>query len=128
MKNVKNINQSQDMTEKYNKLLRKSKIDESDYENWDPDLVCDWIINLDKAYDEDTLRANIKTEDIDGSVLHELDRNDLHRLGVTKFKHKCNYGKIKLTEKSQQIAIPQMNEGNNAAPTAYINKCLYLSI
>ena len=54
----------QEMTEKYNKLLGTSKINEDDYANWDVDLVCDWIISLEKDYEkyEEKLRAEIKSK------------------------------------------------------------------
>ena len=117
----------QEMTGKYNKLLRKSRINEEEYENWDSDLICDWIVSLDKEYEryEDKLRTNMKKEGMDGSVLGELDKNDLHRFGVENIKHKIAMIKhikriTSVQAKQQQIAIPQMNEGNNAAPTAYI--------
>ena len=53
------------------KLLRKSNIDERDYENWDSDMITDWIVGLDKEYEkyEEELRKNMKAEDVDGSVL-----------------------------------------------------------
>merc|ERR1719245_1122510 len=78
------------MTIKYNKLYRKSNIDENDYINWDSDIITDWILNLDQEYEryEDPLRANLKKEEVDGSLLVELDKNDLHRLGIITLKHK----------------------------------------
>ena len=62
---------------------------------------------------------------MDGSVLEDLDKNDLHRFGITNIKHKVAIMKhIKRIAcprpQQQQVAVPQMDEGNNASPTPYI--------
>lgn len=76
----------------YNRLLRKTKIDESEYESWDADMICNWIISLDEQYEiyEETLRENLMKEDVVGTVLSDLERNDLHRFGVESIQHKIS--------------------------------------
>ena len=72
------------------------------------------------------MRANMKKEGMDGSVLAELERNDLHRFGIENIKHKISIMKNikRITsgplQQEQQAVMPQMNEGNNVASTAYI--------
>eukprot|EP01084_Bolivina_argentea_P094423 169750_1 len=75
-----------------------------DYKNWDSDMVANWIISLDKQYKKykDTLYANLKQEDVDGSSLMYLDKNDLHRFGIMSIKHKVTImQQIKLLTKEQ---------------------------
>ena len=114
-----------EMTKKYNTLYRKSNIDESNYMNWDSDNITDWIINLDSQFEayENSLRENLKKEDVDGSILGELDKQDFHRFGVISMKHKLAITKQikRLTNQQQQQQAQQQlpsYEGNNA--TAYI--------
>ncbi len=58
--------------------------------NWNSYDVANWIINLDKQYEsfEDVLKIKLKEEDVDGSILSELDKGDLHRFGIISMKHK----------------------------------------
>ena len=114
----------QEMTQKYNKLYRKSNIDEGDFINWSTDDITNGICNLDVQYEsfEDVLRNNLKKEDVDGSILRELEKQDLHRFGIVSMKHKLNvYKNIKriTSQHAQQPVFGQLNEGN-IAPTAYI--------
>ena len=105
------------MTAKYNKLLRKSKINEVEYMNWNSDLVCYWIISLDKEYEryESTLRIKAKEQDVDGQSLAYLDKSDLLNIGISSIKHR-----MAIVKHIKRITSTQINEGNNAAPTAYI--------
>merc|ERR1712032_1789853 len=109
-----------EMTVRYNKLYRKSNIDENDYMNWDSGIITDWILHLDQEYEryEDPLRANLKKEEVDGSLLNELDKNDLHRFGIITLKHKIAITKHIKRLINQQQKLPQNDEGNKG--TAYI--------
>ena len=110
-----------DVKAKYNQLLRKNNIKESEYKEWDSDIITDWIIGLNQEYEqyEQVLRKCLMEESVDGNILNELDKNDLHRLGVKSLKHKNE-----IIKNIQRITAPNpqliANEGNNAAPTAYI--------
>ena len=74
-----------------------------------------------KGY-EKVLRVNMKKEGVDGEILGDLDKNDLHRFGVVSIKHK-----VAIMKEIKRVTGVKMmeytNEGgndNNAAPTAYI--------
>ena len=41
-----------DVKDKYNKLLRKTNLNESKYLEWDSDMIVDWILSLDQDYAE----------------------------------------------------------------------------
>eukprot|EP01083_Nonionella_stella_P126425 382661_1 len=114
-----------EMTNKYNALFRKTNIDETNYTNWDAENVADWIINLDSKYEkyEETLRVKLNEEGVDGSLLPDLDKSDLHRFGITLLKDKNAILKQikRVTDQKQQHheQLVQYNEGADA-PTAYI--------
>eukprot|EP01083_Nonionella_stella_P117735 351171_1 len=82
-----------ELLEKYDTLKRIHQLDNTKYLNWDYDCIADWIIGLNvdeyKVY-ENQLRDSLKNEAVDGSCLYGLDKNDLHRLGITHFKHKLD--------------------------------------
>ena len=63
---------------------------EEDNKRWNLKKTAEWIQNIDKQrlnkYNK--LIDNMTKEGIDGSCLQYLDKNDLHRLGITKFKDK----------------------------------------
>ena len=111
---------------KYERLLRKVKggVDEKKYMEWDADDVTDWIVGLDVQYEkyEEVLRENLKNEEVEGGLLGELDKNDLHRLGVNVLKDKI--GIMKHIQRLTRQNVPQMmnNEMNEGidAPTAYL--------
>ena len=86
------VKRLQDVTDKYEGLLSKVRVNESEYEGWDSDMITDWIINLDVDYQgyEDILRKTLKEEEVEGVLLPELDRNDLHRFGIKVLKHKIS--------------------------------------
>ena len=104
---------------KYNALLRKSKLDESKFEEWDCELITDWIISLDDNYKryEGVLRERLKEEELDGSAFPELEKNDLHRFGITKFNDKSaimkHIKRLIMSKSSKQEYVQQ------AAPAAY---------
>eukprot|EP01084_Bolivina_argentea_P254949 428717_1 len=83
-------NQKNELQQKYNGLKkRKEKL--LVYKAWNSTEVINWIINIDlKRYNKyyNTLVNNIINEEIDGSCLCDLERNDMHRLGIIKFKDK----------------------------------------
>ena len=95
--------------------MRKCKLDESQYEEWDSELIADWIISLHDEYKgyEEILRKNLKIEAVDGASLPDLDKGDLHRFGILQFKHKNQIMQSikKLTSKKAQQ--------QEAAPAAY---------
>ena len=66
-------------------------IKNEDYKLWTVSEVVDWIVGLNKAkyskYKEDLIR-NMKNEQFNGSYLEDVEKNDLHRLGITGFKDK----------------------------------------
>eukprot|EP01084_Bolivina_argentea_P126562 224082_1 len=105
------------------KTLRKSKINEKSFVKWDYDQIADWIVSLDSEHEvyEKVLKENLKKEGVDGSLLPELERNDLHRFGIVRLKHKISIMKhIKRVSAQQKAQFVPNNEGNNVAPTAYI--------
>ena len=109
----------QEITNKYGDLVGKRKINERDYMHWNTDMIVDWIIGLDKEYEryKDVLRRNMQMEQVGGSLLCQLDKNDLHRLGVIILKHKIEImGHIKRITSAQQ-SLPQHNKGGNDAVT-----------
>ena len=102
---------------KYNDL--KIKYDEMkqkhDYKSWDANMIVEWIMWIDISryvkY-KDILLINMNKERIDGTCLKDLDKNDLHRLGVEQFKDKRD-----LYEEIQQLVCNQIDneqqEGEN---------------
>ena len=104
-----------DIKNKYNKLLSKEKLNENKYLEWDSEHVADWILSLDDEYGvyEEVLRRNLKNESVDGTLLGDLERNDLHRFGINNLKHKIAIMKHMKRLSSQQ--------SNAAAPAAYAN-------
>ena len=102
---------------KYNDL--KIKYDEMkqkhDYKSWDANMIVEWIMWIDISryvkY-KDILLINMNKERIDETCLKDLDKNDLHRLGVEQFKDKRD-----LYEEIQQLVCNQIDneqqEGEN---------------
>eukprot|EP01084_Bolivina_argentea_P017914 33396_1 len=63
----------------------------SPHHNWNHKQICEWIIELDDGIFltyKHNLLTNLKTEDITGKDLCQLDINDLHRLGITLSAHR----------------------------------------
>ena len=91
---LKLIDDHKELELKYSELQNKykqQKLLSSSYKTWDSYDVINWIVNIDKnklnKYKIE-LTKNILKEGIDGSCLSVLTTNDLHRCGVTNFKHK----------------------------------------
>ena len=104
---------------KYNKLYRKYNIDIKNYKNWDSDKITDWIISLNEdeyGKYENNLRKNLKNESMTGLYLKDLDKNDLHRFGITAFSHKSEI--IKQIRK----LTSQNNRNNNNSIILYNGK------
>lgn len=81
---------------KYNELESKCICNggtkkNKDWKQWNAMDIVNWIINLDQdrycKYTE-RLVESLMREEIDGSCLKDMDKNDLHRLGITAFKDK----------------------------------------
>lgn len=76
---------------KYNKLNNLNDNEKDCWKEWDVMDVVNWIISLDQGryikYKQ-VLMNNLRKEEIDGSCLSDIDKNDLHRFGVTSFKDK----------------------------------------
>eukprot|EP00484_Ammonia_sp_Unknown_P025596 CAMPEP_0197029574 /NCGR_PEP_ID=MMETSP1384-20130603/9002_1 /TAXON_ID=29189 /ORGANISM="Ammonia sp." /LENGTH=308 /DNA_ID=CAMNT_0042458775 /DNA_START=167 /DNA_END=1093 /DNA_ORIENTATION=+ len=114
-----------EMTEKYEAMLRKVNMNECNYLKWDSEMLCDWMLSLDAAFAEcaDKLRAKLKEEEVDGSQLADLDKQDLHRYGIRTLKHKNlimqNIARITNRDQTASTSLAQNDEGMNAA-TAYI--------
>ena len=75
-----------DLKLKYDEMKQKH-----DYKTWDANMIVEWIVLMDiSRYGKykDVLLRNMSKERIDGTCLKDLDKNDLHRLGVEQFKDK----------------------------------------
>ena len=105
------------MTDKYNKVCRDN-IDESKYMEWSCDEIANWIISLNEKYGkfEDVLRAKLKEEMVNGAMLIELDKSDLHRFGVILMQHKLEIMQEIKRLTSQVIA--HKDEGNQFLMTS----------
>ena len=97
---------------------------------WDADMIVDWILSLDEAYRqyENVLRNALNEEGVDGSMLRDLDRNDLRGWGVTNLKHRIGIiREIKILTSQfyqQQIGSsayqPHSFQNDNGDGTGYI--------
>eukprot|EP01084_Bolivina_argentea_P057690 105393_1 len=93
---IKNIEQTLNDRSKYNKTNIQTAIakirwlDRKQYKMWDADNITDWIISLNGEYRKykHALRHKLREEEVDGSVLHGVDKTDLDRFGIKSFKHK----------------------------------------
>jgi len=87
------MDEYKDLEIKY--IALKAKHNEGDkvqnHSEFDAQDITKWIVGLDEEryskYGADLL-ANLKKEGIDGTCLGELDKHDLHRMGITRFKDK----------------------------------------
>ena len=96
-----------EIKDKYNKL-NSSNVDQSIYREWDSDSIIDWILSLNEEYKkyEQSLRTKMKSEGIDGSLLSQIERNDLDRFGVKELKDKIFIiQKIKRLTEDNKIEI-----------------------
>ena len=123
------LNELRDIKDKYDKLLRKSRLDESQYMIWDGNTITDWMMTLSDEYQryEAVLRKTLKEEEVDGSLLPDLDKNDLHRFGIKVLKHKIGIIKEiqRLSSSQSQPAAPaayqpQQFQSDGPGSTAYI--------
>ena len=76
-----------EMEKKYQEAIQQSK----HWSEWNSDDVVNWIVGLDEAtYGKyrGKLSTNVASEGINGECLKDLDKNDLHRLGIGQFKDK----------------------------------------
>ena len=121
----------EEMTQKYNEL-KKLNIDESKFMDWDTETVVDWMLSLDEEYGkyEGSLRENMRTEGVNGSLLHELEKMDLQRYGVVMLKDRVAIIRAieKLTSQIHQQQIvappaayqPQQYQNDGPNQTAFI--------
>ena len=75
---------------KYHAL--QSKYAQSNHQLWTSRDIAQWISGLNPGYSKyrEALSVNLTAEGIDGLCLKNLDKTDLHRLGITQFKDKCD--------------------------------------
>eukprot|EP01084_Bolivina_argentea_P115886 206002_1 len=81
--------QHEDINCKYDHI-NKWVIENTDYRKWDSDIITNWIISLHKDYEqyETSLREKLREEQLTGTDVAYIDKNDLDRFGVKTFKHK----------------------------------------
>eukprot|EP01083_Nonionella_stella_P080380 220890_1 len=85
----------QQLNDKYNQLLKKYKRktlwDTVRYRHWSYSQIVEWISYLEGGRFQKylkTLEKNLKIEKMMGEFLPELDKHDIHRLGVTEYADK----------------------------------------
>ena len=102
--------------EKYQTLLRKTNIDESEHQNWDSEQIVDWTLSLDESYQryEEVLRTNLNEEEVTGDLLPQLKRDDLHRLGIKVLKRK-----IAIEDHIARVVSQKASKVVESAPPAY---------
>ena len=70
------------------KRLRIKQLDESKYLEWSYEQISSWMMSLDNGrltkY-EQTVKANLEDEEVDGSTLGDINETDLKRWGIKKF-------------------------------------------
>ena len=70
------------------KRLKLQNLDESKYVEWGPEEVSEWILNLDvermRKYEE-VVKRNLMEDEVDGSLLSQVDGADLRSWGIGKF-------------------------------------------
>eukprot|EP01084_Bolivina_argentea_P251370 421583_1 len=124
--NLLNVNDDyKEMSVKYNQLLKQQQQqrilnDTRNYKQWDHCNIADWICNVEnkrfKQYEKE-LRVKLEDEGITGADIGDLDKNDLHRIGIT------NFGDKKALLKYIQHLIvqnSQNNENDEGIGTAFI--------
>ena len=106
-----------DLQTKYDELESECNKKKSDWRTWDAEDIVNWIVKLNpKRYSkyQEILSVNLVKEEIDGSCLSDMDKNDLHRLGINVFKDKRDLiDKLqKLTKTATNLALNDIhNEG-----------------
>jgi len=108
-KNLKLSDEHNVLNIKYKELeqrLEHGSASKLNYLTWNARDVCNWIIALNtRQYEhyKDELLKNMLAEGIDGHCMSDLERSDLHRLGVTQFKDKKDiYHSIQQLTKSKE--------------------------
>ena len=69
------------------KRLKLLSLDETKYMDWNAEEISEWILNLDidrMSKYEDVIRKNVKEDEVDGSLLSEVDGGDLRVWGIGK--------------------------------------------
>ena len=69
------------------KRLKLLSLDESKYMDWNAEEISEWILNLDidrMSKYEDVIRKNLKEDEVEGSLLSEVDGGDLRAWGIGK--------------------------------------------
>jgi len=103
------------------KRLKLQSLDESKYVKWGPDEIAAWIINLDKermGKYEESIKVNLKKDNVRGSLLSEVDGGDLGYWGIDDFSDR-KFVQKEIT-KLVTPPSPMANEGANPAPTAFM--------
>ena len=77
----------EDVKAKYEELKRMN-INEEEFMKWESDTITDWIVGLEDNYKkyEEVLRKNLRADEVDGSTLPEVDKNDLRGFGINIMK------------------------------------------
>eukprot|EP01084_Bolivina_argentea_P023213 43283_1 len=92
------------------KYAQQKMLNVDDYTKWDCDDVIEWICALEnnrfRKY-KIKLSASIQQENINGKYLREVDKADLHRLGVTDFGDK-----VSLINHIKQLQIVNNDQNN----------------
>ena len=71
--------------------MKRQCLDTSKYQEWGPDEICEWILGLGDgrfAKYEKVLRQNLKEEELERSMLGDVDGGDLKGWGISKFVDK----------------------------------------
>merc|ERR1712176_1012288 len=89
--------QCREITTKYNELKvkydkqQKKLLLDKNYTEWDCNDIVQWLCSIEngryKKY-ESKISMAIKDENITGQHLMDIDKNDLHRIGITDFGDK----------------------------------------
>ena len=86
-----------EMEKKLNKINcnddKKENELNDNYLKWDYSNVYEWIISIEngyfgKKYKRNEIYNNLKSENIDGLCLNNIDKGDIHRMGITQFRDK----------------------------------------
>ena len=68
-----------------NKQLKLQTLDERKYPQWNWEEIAMWIVNLDidrMGKYNDVIRRNLRNDEVDGSLLSEVDGGDLRVWGI----------------------------------------------
>eukprot|EP01083_Nonionella_stella_P012430 35282_1 len=101
----------------------KKTLNETKFMEWTHGEIVNWIVDLDgeyQVYDEQVLSDNVKKEQVDESLLPELEGNDLHPFGIIALKHK-----IVIMNQIKRICVGQQQQ---LAPVRKCSRCYCLYI